>query len=169
MNRSNPPLILAGLLAAAMNCGITHAAGAADQITVSDAYIRQAPPGAMATGAFMVIRNAGPREVRVVKASNPASRITELQSSLGLAPGANIGEKGATFEAVHGSAPDIAGKNVANPIAVILSGALLLDHIGERPHDQQLVLARSRRGGRRNERGETGILALRECCLDSAA
>jgi len=54
-----------------------------------------------------------------------------LVGGLGLAPGANIGEKGATFEAVHGSAPDIAGKNIANPIAVILSGALLLDHIGE--------------------------------------
>jgi isocitrate dehydrogenase (NAD+) len=54
-----------------------------------------------------------------------------LIGGLGLAPGANIGEKGATFEAVHGSAPDIAGKNVANPIALILSGALLLDHIGE--------------------------------------
>lgn len=50
---------------------------------------------------------------------------------LGLAPGANIGEKGATFEAVHGSAPDIAGMNIANPIALILSGAMLLDHIGE--------------------------------------
>jgi isocitrate dehydrogenase (NAD+) len=55
-----------------------------------------------------------------------------LVGGLGLAPGANIGEKGATFEAVHGSAPDIAGKNIANPIALILSGALLLDHIGER-------------------------------------
>ncbi|MBX7186634.1 MAG: isocitrate/isopropylmalate dehydrogenase family protein [Vicinamibacteria bacterium] len=54
-----------------------------------------------------------------------------LVGGLGLAPGANIGEKGATFEAVHGSAPDIAGKNIANPIAVILSGAMLLDHIGE--------------------------------------
>jgi isocitrate dehydrogenase (NAD+) len=54
-----------------------------------------------------------------------------LIGGLGLAPGANIGEKGATFEAVHGSAPDIAGKNIANPIALILSGALLLDHIGE--------------------------------------
>ncbi len=50
---------------------------------------------------------------------------------LGLAPGANIGEKGATFEAVHGSAPDIAGRNLANPIALILSGAMLLDYIGE--------------------------------------
>jgi isocitrate dehydrogenase (NAD+) len=50
---------------------------------------------------------------------------------LGLAPGANIGEAGAVFEAVHGSAPDIAGKNRANPIAVILSAAMLLDHLGE--------------------------------------
>lgn len=82
MNRSKPNLILAGLFAAAMSCGIAHAAGAADQISVSDAYVRQAPPGAMATGAFMVIRNAGPKEVRVVKASNPASRLTELHTHL---------------------------------------------------------------------------------------
>ncbi len=52
---------------------------------------------------------------------------------LGMAPGANIGEDGAVFEAVHGSAPDIAGKNMANPIALILSGAMMLDHLGE--HD----------------------------------
>ena len=50
---------------------------------------------------------------------------------LGMAPGANIGQVGALFEAVHGSAPDIAGKNLANPIAIILSGALMLDHIEE--------------------------------------
>jgi len=50
---------------------------------------------------------------------------------LGMAPGANIGETAAVFEAVHGSAPDIAGKNKANPIALILSGAMMLDHIGE--------------------------------------
>jgi isocitrate dehydrogenase (NAD+) len=50
---------------------------------------------------------------------------------LGMAPGANIGEHGAVFEAVHGSAPDIAGKNLANPIAVILSGAMMLDSLGE--------------------------------------
>ena len=55
-----------------------------------------------------------------------------LIGGLGLAPGANIGEKGATFEAVHGSAPDIAGKNIANPIALILSAALLLDYIDEK-------------------------------------
>jgi len=51
---------------------------------------------------------------------------------LGMAPGANIGVDTALFEAVHGSAPDIAGKNLANPIAVILSGAMMLDHLGEK-------------------------------------
>jgi isocitrate dehydrogenase (NAD+) len=50
---------------------------------------------------------------------------------LGMAPGANIGETVAVFEAVHGSAPDIAGKNVANPIAMILSGAMMLEHLHE--------------------------------------
>jgi isocitrate dehydrogenase (NAD+) len=50
---------------------------------------------------------------------------------LGMAPGANIGETSAVFEAVHGSAPDIAGKNRANPIALVLSAALMLDHLGE--------------------------------------
>jgi isocitrate dehydrogenase (NAD+) len=50
---------------------------------------------------------------------------------LGLAPGANIGDEAALFEAVHGSAPDIAGKNLANPMALILSGAMLLDHLDE--------------------------------------
>ncbi len=50
---------------------------------------------------------------------------------LGMAPGANIGANGAIFEAVHGSAPDIAGKNRANPMALVLSAALMLDHLGE--------------------------------------
>jgi isocitrate dehydrogenase (NAD+) len=50
---------------------------------------------------------------------------------LGMAPGANIGEDSAVFEAVHGSAPDIAGKNLANPMALILSAAMMLDHLGE--------------------------------------
>ena len=55
-----------------------------------------------------------------------------LVGGLGLVPGANIGGKCAVFEAVHGSAPDIAGKGIANPIACIRSGALLLDYIGRR-------------------------------------
>src|SRR5215468_1918077 len=50
---------------------------------------------------------------------------------LGMAPGANIGESVAVFEAVHGSAPDIAGKNLANPMALVLSSAMMLDHVGE--------------------------------------
>ncbi|TFG45795.1 MAG: isocitrate/isopropylmalate dehydrogenase family protein [Gemmatimonadales bacterium] len=54
-----------------------------------------------------------------------------LIGGLGLAPGGNIGEHAAVFEAVHGSAPDIAGQNVANPSALILAGAMMLDHLGE--------------------------------------
>ncbi|HEY6552394.1 MAG TPA: isocitrate dehydrogenase (NAD(+)) [Vicinamibacteria bacterium] len=50
---------------------------------------------------------------------------------LGMAPGANIGESVAVFEAVHGSAPDIAGRNLANPMALVLSAAMMLDHVGE--------------------------------------
>ncbi len=55
-----------------------------------------------------------------------------LIGGLGLAPGANIGEIGAVFEAVHGSAPDIAGQGVANPTAVLMSAILMLRHLGER-------------------------------------
>jgi isocitrate dehydrogenase (NAD+) len=51
---------------------------------------------------------------------------------LGMAPGANIGEATAVFEAVHGTAPDIAGKNKANPMALILSAAMLLEHVDEK-------------------------------------
>lgn len=54
-----------------------------------------------------------------------------LVGGLGLAPGANIGYDVAIFEAVHGSAPDIAGKNIANPCAMVLAGAMMLDHLGE--------------------------------------
>jgi isocitrate dehydrogenase (NAD+) len=54
-----------------------------------------------------------------------------LIGGLGLAPGANIGEQGAVFEAVHGSAPDIAGQGVANPTAILMSAILMLRHIGE--------------------------------------
>lgn len=54
-----------------------------------------------------------------------------LIGGLGVAPSANIGEKVAVFEPVHGSAPDIAGQGIANPLGAILSAALLLDHIGQ--------------------------------------
>lgn len=54
-----------------------------------------------------------------------------LVGGLGVAPGANIGKDAAIFEAVHGSAPDIAGKDIANPSALILASAMMLDHLGE--------------------------------------
>ncbi len=56
-----------------------------------------------------------------------------LVGGLGLAPSANIGDRYALFEPVHGSAPDIAGKNIANPIAAMRSAALLLSHLGDDP------------------------------------
>src|SRR5436189_4395766 len=54
-----------------------------------------------------------------------------LVGGLGLAPGANIGTHAAIFEPVHGSAPDIAGKGIANPSAQMLAAAMMLDHLGE--------------------------------------
>ncbi len=54
-----------------------------------------------------------------------------LVGGLGLAPGANIGKDAAMFEAVHGSAPDIAGRKIANPCALMLGGALMLSHMGK--------------------------------------
>jgi len=66
--------------------------------------------------------------------------IAGLVGGLGAAPGANIGERAAIFEAVHGSAPDIAGKGVANPTALLLAAGLMLDHVG------QLDMARRLRG-----------------------
>jgi isocitrate dehydrogenase (NAD+) len=55
-----------------------------------------------------------------------------LVGGLGVVPGANMGLDMAVFEAVHGSAPDIADKNLANPTALLLSGLMMLEHIGER-------------------------------------
>src|SRR5207247_5686090 len=54
-----------------------------------------------------------------------------LVGGLGLVPGANLGWEYAVFEPVHGSAPDIAGKGLANPVAIVLSAAMMLAHLGE--------------------------------------
>ncbi len=64
-----------------------------------------------------------------------------LIGGLGLVPGANIGELGAVFEAVHGSAPDIAGQNIANPTALLMSGILMLRHLGERDAAEKIETA----------------------------
>jgi isocitrate dehydrogenase (NAD+) len=60
-----------------------------------------------------------------------SDEVSGLIGGLGLAPGANIGRKEAIFEAVHGSAPDIAGRGIANPSAVILAGTMMLEHLGQ--------------------------------------
>ena len=64
-----------------------------------------------------------------------------LVGGLGMTPSANIGELYAIFEGVHGSAPDIAGKGIANPTALILSGALMLEHLGETEAAQRITHA----------------------------
>jgi len=60
-----------------------------------------------------------------------SDEIAGLIGGLGLAPGGNIGKDAAIFEAVHGTAPDIAGKGIANPTAILLASAMMLDHIQE--------------------------------------
>ena len=75
----------------------------------------------------------------------------EVAGGLGVAPSANFGDEGwAYFESVHGSAPDIAGKGIANPTATILSGVLLLDHVGLAGEAKRLeaALARVYRDGK---------------------
>lgn len=70
-----------------------------------------------------------------------SDQISGLTGGLGLAPGANIGEKAAIFEAVHGSAPDLAGQGKANPTALMLAAGLMLDHVGERQKAARLRTA----------------------------
>jgi 3-isopropylmalate dehydrogenase len=84
--------------------------------------------------AMQVVKD--PRQFDVVLTGNLFGDILSdlaaaLPGSLGLLPSASVGGTVGLFEPVHGSAPDIAGQNVANPIAAILSGALLLDEVGE--------------------------------------
>jgi isocitrate dehydrogenase (NAD+) len=67
--------------------------------------------------------------------------VAGLVGGLGMAPGANIGRDAAIFEAVHGSAPDIAGKGLANPIALLLAAAMMLEHVGR--HDLAARLRRA--------------------------
>ena len=79
-------------------------------------------------------RNRNDQLVRL----HPVRLIAGLVGGLGAVPGANIGEKAAIFEAVHGSAPDIAGKGLANPTALLLAAGLMLDHVGLTDHARHL-------------------------------
>jgi isocitrate dehydrogenase (NAD+) len=67
-----------------------------------------------------------------------------LVGGLGVVPGANLGERYAVFEAVHGSAPDIAGKGLANPIACLRSAAMMLNHVGAREASRRIEMSVNR-------------------------
>jgi isocitrate dehydrogenase (NAD+) len=67
-----------------------------------------------------------------------SDQMSGLVGGLGMAPGANIGERAAIFEAVHGSAPDIAGKGIANPLALLLAAGLMLKHVDKPELAQRL-------------------------------
>jgi len=70
------------LLAASLMFSAGVLAAAADNVSVQDPYVRLAPPNAPATGAFMVIKNNGDKDVKVVKADNPVSKVTELHTHI---------------------------------------------------------------------------------------
>jgi len=67
-----------------------------------------------------------------------SDEISGLVGGLGLAPGANIGTSAAIFEAVHGTAPDLAGKGIANPTALTLAACMMLDHLGDAPRADRI-------------------------------
>lgn len=73
-----------------------------------------------------------------------SDEISGLVGGLGLAPGANIGLGGAIFEAVHGTAPDIAGKGIANPSALILAGCMMLEYMNDGQRTQRIRSALER-------------------------
>jgi tartrate dehydrogenase/decarboxylase/D-malate dehydrogenase len=90
-----------------------------------------------------------PHTLDVIVASNLFGDIltdigSAISGSLGVAPGGNINPERTTpsmFEPIHGSAPDIAGKGIANPIAAIWAGAMMLDHLGERAAYDRILRA----------------------------
>jgi isocitrate dehydrogenase (NAD+) len=94
-----------------------------------------------------------------------------LVGGLGVAPGANIGREVAIFEAVHGTAPDIAGKGLANPTAMMLTAAMMLDHVGETERAKRVraaVLAALAAGPASRTRdlgGQVGTDAFTDACI----
>jgi isocitrate dehydrogenase (NAD+) len=96
------------------------------------------------TLAFELARDPSPYDVLLLQNlyGDILSDLTAgLVGGLGVVPGANIGERRAVFEAVHGTAPDIAGEGVANPLAVLLSALLMLDYVGEHHLTQRIERA----------------------------
>ena len=80
-----------------------------------------------------------------------------LVGGLGCSPGANIGDEDAVFEAVHGSAPDIAGQNLANPLALLMSATMMLNHLSETREDDACARAAARIRNGYNRALETGL------------
>ena len=102
--------------------------------------------------AMQMVKNANPLDV-IVTENLYGDILSDLGAGLcgglGVVPGANIGEDSAVFEAVHGSAPDIAGKGIANPTALIQSAVMMLDHLREHTAARKIeaaLLAQYRRG-----------------------
>ena len=93
-----------------------------------------------------------------------SDEIAGLVGGLGMAPGANIGVDAAIFEAVHGSAPDIAGKGIANPLALLLASAMMLDHVDL--HDPAKKLRAAIDGALRVDGVRTGDLGGKEKTRD---
>jgi len=90
-------------------------------------------------GAMRLVQNPG--QFDIILCENLYGDIMSdlcagLVGGLGVTPGANIGDTDAVFEAVHGSAPDIAGQDLANPLALIMSGAMLLNHLADTRRDE---------------------------------
>jgi len=87
-------------------------------------------------GCMQIVRDPSQFDVLLLENYNGdvvSDLCAGLVGGLGVTPGANIGDDCAIFEAVHGSAPDIAGRNLANPLALLMSGVMMLNHLGERP------------------------------------
>ena len=104
-----------------------------DQLTIEDRIVDNT--------AMQLVTN--PSQFDVILTTNMfgdilSDEIAGLVGGLGLAPGGNIGKDAAIFEAVHGTAPDIAGKGIANPTSLLLASAMMLDHINEKPMGDQL-------------------------------
>ena len=95
-----------------------------------------------------------------------SDEIAGLVGGLGLAPSANIGKDASIFEAVHGSAPDIAGRKIANPTALMLAAALMLDHVDE--HQKATRLREALDAQLRSEQGLTVDLGGQASTLDFA-
>jgi isocitrate/isopropylmalate dehydrogenase len=93
------------------------------------------------TAAYQMVRN--PERFDMIVTTNLFGDILSDAASawgggLGLATSANLGDRHAIFEPVHGSAPDIAGRGIANPLAAVGAAAMLLDHLGERERAQHV-------------------------------